>query len=67
LKLAHIADLAIEGVAVVERAGRYLRSLADRTGLTVHMGMWDGKAVSPIAKADPFNRNRVATCRCVSE
>jgi DNA-binding IclR family transcriptional regulator len=61
LKLADMAHTAIQGPLMVERAGHYLRSLADRTGLTVHMGTWDGRAVALIAKVDPFTSNRVAT------
>ena len=61
LKLVHIANSAVEGVALLERAGNLLRALANRTGLTVHMGMWERNEVAFIAKVDPFSHHKVAT------
>jgi len=61
MKLVHIANSAIEGVGLLERAGNLLRALANQTGLTVHMGMWERNEVALIAKVDPFSHQKVAT------
>ena len=61
MKLVHIANSAVEGVALLGRAGNLLRALANRTGLTVHMGMWERNEVALIAKVDPFSQHKVAT------
>jgi DNA-binding IclR family transcriptional regulator len=61
MKLVHIANSAIEGVALLEQAGNLLRALANRTGLTVHMGMWERNEVALVAKVDPFSHHKVAT------
>jgi len=61
MKLVHIANSAIEEVALLEQAGNLLRALANRTGLTVHMGMWERNEVALVAKVDPFAHHKVAT------
>ncbi|MPY86974.1 MAG: helix-turn-helix domain-containing protein [Luteitalea sp.] len=61
LKLVSIANMAIDGIVLRERAAPLLRALVANTGLTVHMAILDRGEVALIAKVDLPGVHRVAT------
>jgi DNA-binding IclR family transcriptional regulator len=60
-KLVSIANLAIDGIALREKAAPLLRDLMAATGMTVHMAILDRDDVVLVAKVDRPGLNRVAT------
>ncbi|HET8546532.1 MAG TPA: IclR family transcriptional regulator [Bryobacteraceae bacterium] len=61
LKLAHIANSALQGVVLREKAGPVLKGLLDRTGLTVHMAILESGSATLIAKVERIGSHKVAT------
>jgi DNA-binding IclR family transcriptional regulator len=61
MKLVRIANLALEGIILREKATPLLRTLMERAGLTVHMAILERNEVVLIAKAEPPGVPRVAT------
>ena len=61
LKLVSIANVALEGIVLRERATPLLRALMASTGMTVHMAILDRDEVVLVAKVDQPGIHRVAT------
>jgi DNA-binding IclR family transcriptional regulator len=60
-KLVSIANMAIDGIVLREKAAPLLRALMTKTGTTVHMAILDHDDVVLVAKVDRPGVNRVAT------
>lgn len=61
LKLVSIANVALEGILLREKAAPLLRALVASTGMTVHMAILDHDEVVVVAKLDRPGVHRVAT------
>jgi DNA-binding IclR family transcriptional regulator len=61
MKLAEIANMAFDGTGMREKASPLLRSLSERTGLTVHLAILEGQEATLIAKAATVAGQHVAT------
>ena len=60
-KLVRISNNAIQGVMLRERAAPVLRSLMDRTELTVHMAILEAGIATLISKVERVGVHKVAT------
>ncbi len=60
-KLTHIANSAMQGVVLREKAAPLLRALLDRTNLTVHMAILESGTAVLIAKVERIGSRRVST------
>ena len=61
LRLLRIANVALEGIVLREKAAPLLRALVASTGMTVHMAILDRDEVVVVAKVDRPGVHRVAT------
>jgi DNA-binding IclR family transcriptional regulator len=60
-KLVSLANVAIDGIVLREKATPLLRALVQATGMTVHLAIMDRDEVMVIAKMDRPGMKRVAT------
>lgn len=60
-KLVTIANMAIDGIVLREKATPLLRALLAKSGMTVHMAILDRDEVVVVAKVDRPGLQRVAT------
>jgi len=61
LKLFSLANTAISGLKLREEAAPFLRSLVEKTGLTVHMAILEQDEAVLISKVEPPETSRLAT------
>ncbi len=61
LKLFSLANSALNGVELRERAAPFLRALVDRTGLAVHMAILEGSEAILVERVEPAGVARLAT------
>ena len=61
IKLAEIANMAMDGTGMREKASPLLRDLSERTGLTVHLAILEGQEATLIAKAATIAGQHIAT------
>jgi DNA-binding IclR family transcriptional regulator len=61
VKLADIASMTVDGVALRDKAAPFLHALAGDTALTVHLAILDRDEVAVVAKVDRAAHHRVAT------
>jgi len=61
VKLADIASMTIDGVALREKAAPFLHTLATDTAMTVHLAILDRDEVAVVEKVDRTAHHRVAT------
>jgi DNA-binding IclR family transcriptional regulator len=61
LKLFSLANTAISGLKLREEAAPFLRSLVEKTGLTVHMAILEQDEAVLISKVEPQEISRLAT------
>ncbi len=61
MKLFSLANMALSGLKLREQAAPYLRTLMEKTGLTVHMAILEHNEAVLIAKVEPPGIFRLAT------
>ncbi len=61
LNLVRMASAASQGITLRLKAGPVLCELTQRTGLTTHMAILEGKEAVLVAKVEPFGTTPVAT------